>query len=294
MRLAKKMIEQRFEELSQPEERAIWLRSKANWIRLNAMTMTHHAKLGHTGGDLSSADILATLYLGQVLRVRPSEPLWALRDRFVMSKGHCSGAFYSTLARAGFFPLDQLKTFMDPLSMLNGHPDKNKLPGVEANTGPLGHGLPVSVGMALAARMKSESWRVFVLVGDGELQEGSNWEAAMCAHQYNLDNLILIVDRNRIQQGDFTENTIRMEPLADRWSSFGFAVREIDGHDHSMLLEALSAVPIQRGKPSCLIAKTIKGKGVSFAERKPAWHHGVPTGEQLQLAAEELGVEVEW
>lgn len=287
-------IEKKFEDLSGPEERATWLRAKANWIRMSAMTMTHHAKLGHTGGDLSSSDILATLYLGHVLRVKPSEPQWALRDRFVMSKGHCSGAFYSTLAQAGFFPLERLKTFMDPLSMLNGHPDKNKLPGVEANTGPLGHGLPIAVGMALAARMKNESWRVFVLVGDGELQEGSNWEAAMCAQQYNLDNLIVIVDRNGIQQGDFTENTIRMEPLADRWSSFGFAVGEIDGHDHLALLEALSASPLQRGKPSCFIANTIKGNGASFAEGKPAWHHGVPTREQLQLAAKELGVEVEW
>jgi len=290
----KEMIEQRFEELSNPEERAAWLRSKANWIRLSAMTMTHHAKLGHTGGDLSSADILATLYLGRILSVKPSEPQWELRDRFVMSKGHCSGAFYSTLAQAGFFPLGQLKTFMDPLSILNGHPDKNKLPGVEANTGPLGHGLPIAVGMALAARMNNQRWRVFVLVGDGELQEGSNWEAVMCAQQYGLDNLIVIVDRNGIQQGDFTENTIRMEPLADRWTSFGFAVRQVDGHDHSEMLEAFSAVPILRGKPSCFIAKTIKGKGVSFAERKPAWHHGVPTREQLQVAAKEMGVEVEW
>ncbi len=270
------------------------LRAHANWIRISAMTMTHHAKLGHTGGDLSAADILATLYLGQILRLDPNQPRWLLRDRFVMSKGHCSGAFYSTLALRGFFPLADLKTFMDPLSMLNGHPDRNKLPGVEANTGPLGHGLPIAVGMGLAARMKNESWRVFVLVGDGELQEGSNWEAAMCAQHYNLDNLVVIVDRNRIQQGDFTQNTIRMEPLADRWTSFGFAVKEINGHDHSALLEAFASVPVEKGKPSCLIANTIKGKGVSFAENKPAWHHGVPTREQLRLAATELGVEVEW
>lgn len=256
--------------------------------------MTHHAKLGHTGGDLSAADILATLYLGQILRVDPNAPQWPQRDRFVMSKGHCSGAFYSTLALRGFFPLDELKTFMDPLSRLNGHPDRNKLPGVEANTGPLGHGLPVSVGMAMAARMRNESWRVFVLVGDGELQEGSNWEAAMCAQHYNLDNLVVIVDRNRIQQGDFTKNTIRMEPLAQRWISFGFAVKELDGHNHSILLQAFASPPIEKGKPSCFIANTIKGKGVSFAENKPAWHHGVPTREQLKLAATELGVEVEW
>lgn len=288
------LSETSFEQLSLPEERGAWLQLKANWIRMSAMTMTHHSRLGHTGGDLSSADILATLYLGRILNLKADDPHWSCRDRFVMSKGHCSGAFYSTLAQRGFFPLDQLKTFMDPLSQLNGHPDRNKLPGVEANTGPLGHGLPISVGMALAARMKGESWRVFVLVGDGELQEGSNWEAAMCAQQHNLDNLVVIVDRNRLQQGDFTENTIRMEPLAERWKSFGFAVREIDGHDHGALLQTFRSVPLEKGKPSCIIANTIKGKGVSFAENKPSWHHGVPTSEQLALAEKELGVEVKW
>jgi transketolase len=275
-------------------ETAAWLEEMSNRIRLSAMLMTHHAKLGHTGGDLSSADILATLYLGQILNVNPKEARWELRDRFVMSKGHCSGAFYSTLALRGFFPMEQLKTFMDPLSMLNGHPDRNKLPGVEANTGPLGHGLPIGVGIALAARMRNEAWRVFVLVGDGELQEGSNWEAAMCAQQYRLDNLVVIVDRNGIQQGDFTESTIRMEPLADRWAAFGFAVKELSGHDHAALHQAFGSVPIENGKPTCFIAKTIKGKGVSFAENKPAWHHGVPTGEQLEIARRELGVEAAW
>ena len=287
-------IESEFEALSGLEKKAEWLSKMANWIRLSAMSMTHHARLGHTGGDLSSADVLATLYFGQVLHVDPTRPHWPQRDRFVMSKGHCSGAFYSTLARRGFFPPEQLKTFMDPLSMLNGHPDRNKVPGVEANTGPLGHGLPIGVGMALSARMRNESWRVFVLVGDGELQEGSNWEAAMCAQQYNLDNLVVIVDRNRIQQGDFTESTIRMEPLADRWTAFGFAVRELNGHDHFALLQAFAVVPVEKGKPSCFIAKTVKGKGVSFAENKPAWHHGVPTREQLEIAQRELGVEFKW
>ncbi len=258
------------------------------------MTMTHHAHLGHTGGDLSSADILAVLYLGGVLRVNPAEPRWPQRDRFILSKGHCSGAYYSTLAARGFFPLDQLKTYMDPLSMLNGHPDRNKLPGVEANTGPLGHGLPIGVGAALAARMRKERWRVFVLTGDGELQEGSNWEAAMTAQHYGLESLTVIVDRNRIQQGDFTEQTIRMEPLAERWRAFGFAVDEIDGHNAGALLERFARLPIEPGKPSCVIAHSIKGKGVSFAENQPAWHHGVPTQEQLSAAAAELGVEVSW
>ncbi len=263
----------------------------ANEIRYSAMKMTNHSGLGHTGGDLSSADILTTLYLGGILEVRPDNPSWQERDRFIMSKGHCSGAFYSTLAFRGFFPRSMLGTFMDPLSMLNGHPDKNKLPGVEANTGPLGHGLPIAVGCALAARMRGETWRTFVLTGDGELQEGSNWEAALTAQQYELDNLVVIVDRNRIQQGDFTDRIIRMDPLASKWTAFGFAVTELDGHDHAALLECFSNLPLQKKKPSCIIANTIKGKGVSFAENNPAWHHGVPTREHLALAAVELGVE---
>ena len=277
-------------EAEQPE----WLKVKANWIRLSAMTMTNRAQLGHTGGDLSSADILATLYLGGILRVDAEQPKWVERDRFILSKGHCSGAFYSALALMGFFPLEQLKTFMDPLSMLNGHPDRNKLPGVEANTGPLGHGLPIGVGAALGARMRRETWRVFVLTGDGELQEGSNWEAAMTAQHYRLDNLVVIVDRNRIQQGDFTEETLKMEPLAERWRAFGFAVAEVDGHDCGALRDRLKNVPFEAGKPSCLIANTVKGKGVSFAENQPAWHHGVPTTEQLKAAAKELGMEADW
>jgi transketolase len=273
-------------------ERALGLRQTANQIRYSAMTMTHHSGLGHTGGDLSSADILATLYLGDILNVRPADPAWSGRDRFIMSKGHCSGAFYSSLAFKGFFPRAMLATFMDPLSRLNGHPDRNKLPGVEANTGPLGHGLPIAVGCALAARMRGEDWRTFVLTGDGELQEGSNWEAALAAQQFGLDNLVVIVDRNRIQQGDFTEQIIRMDPMAPKWAAFGFAVTEVDGHDHAALLECFANLPLEKGKPSCVIANTIKGKGVSFAENKPAWHHGVPTTEQLALAALELGVEV--
>lgn len=270
------------------------LQHRANQIRISAMAMTNHSGIGHTGGDLSSADILTTLYLGGILNVDPQQPRWEQRDRFIMSKGHCSGAFYSTLAARGFFPKEMLRTFMDPLSKLNGHPDRNKLPGVEANTGPLGHGLPIGVGAALAAKMRGESWRVFVLTGDGELQEGSNWEAAMTAQHYGLDNLVVIVDRNRIQQGDFTEEIIRMDPLAPKWQAFGFGVEEINGNDPAALYARLSQVPFVPGKPSCLIANTIKGKGVSFAENKPAWHHGVPTAEQLQQAARELGVEVTW
>lgn len=270
------------------------LAQAAQWLRISAMTMTHHAGIGHTGGDLSAADILATLFLGGVVRVRPDQPHWPERDRFIMSKGHCAGVFYSTLAARRFFPAETLKTFMDPLSKLNGHPDRNKAPGVEANTGPLGHGLPIAVGAALACRMQHMSWRVYVLTGDGELQEGSNWEAAMTAQHYELDNLVVIVDRNRIQQGDFTEATIRMDPMAEKWRAFGFHTLEVDGHDHLALLEALGEAAATKGKPTCIVANTIKGKGVSFAENKPAWHHGVPTKEQLHAAAAELGVEVPW
>lgn len=275
------------------ETDAAALKHLANRIRITAMSMTNHANLGHTGGDLSASDILAVLY-GGVLRLDPQQPAWPQRDRFILSKGHCAAALYTALAMRGFFEPAKLRTFMDPLSKLNGHPDRNKLPGVEANTGPLGHGLPVGVGCALAARMRGESWRTFVLTGDGELQEGSNWEAAMSAQQYKLDNLIVIVDRNRIQQGDFTENTIRMEPLGDKWRAFGFAVAEIDGHDTAKLLEVLGHAPLEPGKPTCIIANTIKGKGVSFAENQPAWHHGVPTEEQLRKAAAELEAEPAW
>lgn len=263
------------------------LRKAATEVRMHALEMVHHARVGHPGGDLSATDILVTLYLA-VMRIDSANPAWFERDRFIMSKGHCSGAFYATLAQAGLLNVDLLKTYMDPLSMLNGHPDRNKLAGVEANTGPLGHGLPIATGAALAAKIQNASWRTFVMTGDGELQEGSNWEAAMTAAQYDLDNLVLIVDRNRIQQGDFTENTIKMDPLADKWRAFGWAVDEVDGHDYGALVQRFQTLPIDPGKPTCIIAHTIKGHGVSFMENKPEWHHGVPTAEQLAAAKAEL------
>ncbi len=263
------------------------LRRHAGWIRMQSLRMVHKAGLGHPGGDLSSADILATLYFA-VLRLNLANPRDPLRDRFIMSKGHCTGALYSTLAARGLMPASELETYMQPLSRLNGHPDRNKIEWVEANTGPLGHGLPIGVGCALAAQMDGARWRTFVLTGDGELQEGSNWEAAMAAAQFGLEGLTVIVDRNRIQQGDFTENTIRMDPLADRWRAFGWAVREIDGHSWEELLSAFSALPFQAGRPSCIVANTVKGKGVSEIENRPEWHHRIPTDAELQRALEEL------
>ncbi len=259
----------------------------ARAVRRRDLQMVHDAKLGHIGGDLSATDILVTLYFG-VLNVDPHAPNDPERDRFILSKGHCAGALYTTLAHAGFFPLDELNTFVQPLSRLNGHPDRNKVPGVETNTGPLGHGLPVAVGAALAAKLTNERWRVFVLTGDGELQEGSNWEAAMSASHYGLDNLTVIVDRNRLQQGDWTERTMHLDPLADKWRAFGWLVQEVDGHDYALLLETFARVPFELGKPNCIIANTHKGQGVSFMQDKAAWHHRVPTSEELAIALEEL------
>jgi transketolase len=250
--------------------------------------MVQRAGLGHPGGDLSCADILTALYFS-ALQFDPKDPADPLRDRFIMSKGHCTGALYATLAARGLLPAAELESYMQPLSRLNGHPDRNKVPWVEANTGPLGHGLSVGVGCALAAKMSDAAWRTFVLTGDGELQEGSNWEAAMAAAQFKLENLVVIVDRNRLQQGDFTENTIRMDPLAGRWSAFGWAVREIDGHSYEQLLQAFADLPLRTSQPACIIANTIKGKGVSYIENQPEWHHRIPTHAELETAVAELG-----
>jgi transketolase len=259
----------------------------ARKVRMSSLQMVYDANLGHPGGDLSAADILAVLYF-DILRLDPANPRWPDRDRFIMSKGHCSASFYSTLAEAGFFPRERLAEYMKPLSMLNGHPDRNKVPGVEANTGPLGHGLPIGVGAAKAAKITGASWRTFVLTGDGELQEGSNWEAAMSAAQFQLDNLTVIVDRNRLQQGDATERTVALEPLADRWRSFGWAVKETDGHDLALLGRTFRATPFEAGRPNCVIAHTHKGRGVSFMEDRAEWHHRVPSAQELAAALQEL------
>jgi transketolase len=267
------------------EARVEALRDMAAGVRRDIVGMIDRAQLGHIGGDLSVTDILVTLF-GAVLDVDPQRPDRPDRDRFVLSKGHCAAALYATLAHCGFFARRELETFMAPLSMLNGHPDRKKVPGVETNTGPLGHGFPVAVGCALAAQLRGASWRTVVVLGDGELQEGSNWEAAMTAAHYELASLTAVVDRNRLQQGARTEETKRLEPLADKWAAFGFEVRDVDGHDHRALLDAFS--PSATGKPVAVIANTIKGKGVSFIEDRVEWHHKVPSAEQVQSALEEL------
>jgi transketolase len=264
------------------------LRAHARAVRRASLGMVHRAGVGHPGGDLSAADILVALYFA-ILAVDPARPALSGRDRLIMSKGHASAVLYATLAEAGFFDAALLRTYMQPSSPLSGHPRNGAVPGVEASTGPLGHGLPIGVGAALAAKLDHAPWRVFVLTGDGELQEGSNWESAMIAAHHRLDNLVLIIDRNRLQQGDQTERTSGLEPLADKWRAFGWAVRETDGHDFTALCEVLGDVPFQPGHPSCVIAHTHKGQGVSFMRDQVGWHHRVPTDPELALALQELG-----
>jgi transketolase len=249
--------------------------------------MVTGAGLGHIGGEFSALDILTVLYHA-VLRIDPQRPDWPERDRFILSKGHAAAALYTTLAGAGFIDVAELDTWLAPLSRLNGHPDRRKVPGVETNTGPLGHGFPVAVGTALAGQMDGSSRRTFVLCGDGELQEGSMWEAAMAGAHFGLERLCLIIDRNGLQQGDTTERTMRLDPLADRFTAFGWAVREVDGHDHAALLEAFTALPVEASRPSCLIAHTHKGQGISFATDQVAWHHHVPTADEYERARAEL------
>lgn len=267
------------------EAKAALIADQARIIRRNIVTTIDAAGAGHIGGDLSVTDILATLYFG-VLRLDPADPTAVERDRFILSKGHCAAALYATLARCGYFSESELVTFMQPGSALNGHPNRNKVPGIETNTGPLGHGLPVAVGEAMGLRLQDKPHRVFVTTGDGELQEGSNWEAIMSAGHYAVDNLTLIVDRNRLQQGARTEETNSLDPLPERLAAFGFEVRDVDGHD----IVALSAAfePSTTGKPVAVVANTTKGKGVSFIEDRVEWHHKVPSSEQVAQALEEL------
>ena len=268
-----------------PAERGDILAAEARAARRDIIRTIGQAKIGHIGGDLSVIDILTTLYNG-ILRVAPDNPEWSGRDRLILSKGHCACALYVTLARAGFITRWDLSSFAADLSPLNGHPAHGKVPGVEFSTGPLGHGLPEAVGVALGMKLQEEPSRVYAVLGDGELQEGSNWEAAMAAAQYGLATLVATVDRNRLQQGARTEETNHLEPLAGKWAAFGWNVMEVNGHDHAELLAAYQSEPDSR--PTVIIAHTVKGKGVSFMEDRVEWHHKVPSGEQVRLALAEL------
>lgn len=262
------------------------LRELARRIRLHSLRMTHRAKSSHIGGNFSIAEILAVLY-GRVLRVDPSAADDPRRDRFVLSKGHACAAYYAVLAERGFFPLDWLDSFYVDGARLAGHATRGA-PGVEVSTGSLGHGLSIACGMALAARRDGHDYRVFALLSDGECDEGSTWEAILFAPHHRLDNLVVVVDYNKIQSLGRVEEVLDLEPFAAKWRTCGWAVREADGHDVGALLDALGALPFETGRPSCLIAHTVKGKGVSFMENQLLWHYRSPQGDEYQRALAEL------
>jgi transketolase len=264
------------------------LRRKSVQYRKTILRIIYHAKAGHTGGSLSCIDILNVLY-NHVMNISPENFDDPNRDRYVQSKGHSVEALYTVLADQGFFPVEALDTLGQYQSNFIGHPTR-KIPGIEQNTGALGHGLSFSVGLALAAKKDGRHYRVFTLLGDGELTEGSNWEAAMSAAHYHLDNLIVIVDRNTLQITGPTENVMALESLFDKFAAFGFAVRRCDGNDVGDLVRTFESAPFETGKPSLIIAQTVKGKGVSFIENAVPWHHKVPTDEEMARALAELEI----
>jgi transketolase len=250
-------------------------------IRRLIINMIEVEKRGHIGPAMSLVEMLHVLY-DTFLRYRADEPLWLDRDRLILSKGHGCLALYAILAHKGFFPLNELATFGKANSRMGGHPEWGKVPGVEASTGALGHGLPIGVGMALACRIRKQNYRVVVITGDGELNEGSMWEAAMSAAKHKLSNLTVLVDYNKLQAYGSTSEVLDLEPLADKWRSFGFAVEEVDGHDVIALGSLMSRLPLDPQKPTAVICHTIKGKGIHFAEGAAEWHH------KSGLSAEEI------
>lgn len=259
----------------------------ARRLRVHVLRMTHRAKSSHIGSCFSAMELLVVCYW-RVLRVKPAQPAWPERDRFLLSKGHAAAALYAALAERGFFPVSRLETFYQDGTHLAGHITHTGVPGVELSTGALGHGLPVGCGMALAAKWQRQDHRVFVLLSDGECDEGSTWEAALFAPHHRLDNLVAIVDYNKIQSFGAVKEVLDLEPLAAKWRAFGWAVREIDGHDLAQIEAALRSIPAEAGRPTCIVAHTVKGKGVSFMERELLWHYRAPDADELRRALAEL------
>ncbi|NND32714.1 MAG: transketolase [Saprospiraceae bacterium] len=262
------------------------LARKSVEIRRNILTMVFEANSGHIGGSLGSADLLVALYYHLMVH-DPKNPAWKKRDRFILSKGHCTPVIYAVLADCGYFPQEDLQTFRRPGSHLQGHPFQPKTPGIEASTGTLGLGISTAAGMALAAKLKKENQYYYVLCGDGEIQEGQVWEAAMFANKYKLDNLIAIVDRNYLQTDGNSEDIMPLDPLAPKWESFGWQVHSIDGHDYGQIVAAVNRAK-KASQPVVIIANTIKGKGVSFMENKVEWHGMPPVKEEFDAAMKEL------
>jgi len=256
-------------------------------LRLDALRMIFDAKSGHAGGSFSAAELITALYFYKA-RLDPENPAWEDRDRIFVSKGHCAPIYYAALSRRGFFPREELATFRQLGSRLQGHPDRLKLPGVEMSSGPLGLGASVAVGCALGLRLGKSEARVFCLLGDGETQEGIVWEAAMCAAKYGLGNLTFILDYNRYQLSGAVSDVMPLEPLEQKWQSFGFRVIRIDGHDMREVVNALDAEE-SPAQPTLILALTVKGKGVSFMEASSAWHGRIPSPEEMKKAEEEIG-----
>ena len=259
------------------------IKQLANNIRKHAVTMTSLGGSAHIGSTLSIADILAVLY-GTILKYNSKDPKWIDRDRFILSKGHAGAGVYAVLAESGFMSLDKLKTHSQDGSDLCGHVSHKGIPGVEFSTGSLGHGLPVASGMALAAKINNKKHRVFVLLSDGECDEGSNWEAILFAAHHKLNNLVVIIDRNRLKSIYSTEDTLALEPFPDKWKSFGWNVVEIDGHNHNEIFKSCKNEDASKSKPLCVIANTTKGKGVKFMENNNLWHYRTARGEELKKA----------
>ena len=263
------------------------LQRMANKLRLHVVEMTYAANSGHPGGSLSAADIISALYF-KVMRHDPKNPNWEDRDRFILSKGHVAPVLYAALAESGYFPVEDLITLRQLGSKLQGHPVRGKVPGVEMSTGSLGQGLSMSCGIALAGKMDGKDYKVYCMLGDGELQSGQNWEAAMFAANYNLNNLIAIVDRNRLQICGDTEEVMSLEPLVDKWMAFGWDVIETDGHDIDKVVAAFEEAKADRDSPVVIIFNTVKGKGVSFMENNPGFHGKACNATEYKQAVEEL------
>lgn len=257
-------------------------------LRVDIIRMLVEAKSGHPGGSLSEIDLLTTLWFGGILRYKADQPAWPDRDRFLLSKGHCTPGLYATMARAGYFPSEELMTFRKLGSRLQGHTDRTALPGIELSAGSLGQGLSVGVGMALAARMDGAAWRTYCLMGDGEQNAGQVWEAAMAAGKYGLGNLCAIVDANQVQQTGLTKDIMTLEPLAARYETFGWNAVEIDGHDYDQILRAFDEASTTADKPTVIVARTVKGKGVSWMELNYNWHGKAPSVEEGERAVAEI------
>lgn len=263
------------------------LQKIANKIRIDIIEMTYEAQSGHPGGSLSAADILTVLYFKE-MNVDPNNPRWEDRDRLVMSKGHATPVWYAALAEKGFIPKEELKTFRKIDSRLQGHPNMNDTPGVDMTTGSLGQGLSAANGMAIAGKLNNKDYRVYAVLGDGECQEGQIWEAAMSAAHYKLDNLTAILDHNGLQIDGPNEEIKNIEPIEDKWKAFGWYTIRINGHDMQQIIDAMDKAKEIKGKPTMIIANTVKGKGVSFMENQVGWHGTAPNKEQMEKAIAEL------